>query len=170
MPNHNGKKNKSYRHGMSGTRIYNIWGNMIQRCTNQTHIAYKRYGGKGVMVCKRWRNFVLFYEDMGKLYNKHIKKFGLTDTTLDRIDGNGDYELSNCRWATYKVQSTNHPNFKGWEHKGVLLSLTDWKKATGINPSNIYYFAKRRNKPHTEIIKDYLAGKMGRKYIVPSTP
>lgn len=91
------------KHGHSPWRkkpsiTYNAWANMIQRCSNSNHKNYKHYGGRGIIVCKRWKEFKNFLVDMGK------KPIGLT---LDRIDVNGDYCSKNCRWATWKQQANN---------------------------------------------------------------
>jgi len=71
---------------------------MIARCLNRTHPSYKNYGGRGIKVCERWMNFDNFYFDMG------IKPDGLS---IDRINNNGNYEKSNCRWADRKTQNSN---------------------------------------------------------------
>ena len=73
---------------------------MLDRCTNSNSINYKYYGGRGIKVCDRWLNsFESFLEDMGKKPHSSY--------TLDRIDSNGNYEPSNCRWATPEEQSLN---------------------------------------------------------------
>lgn len=79
-------------------RAYSIWEGMVQRCTNQNAAPWKYYGAKGVQVCERWRTFDNFLADMGE------PPAGLT---LDRINPFGNYEPSNCRWATYKEQANN---------------------------------------------------------------
>lgn len=90
------------QHGLSKTKEYRIWSHMKARCYNPNVPEFKYYGGKGVEVCDRWRySFELFVMDMG---NKPDK------LSLDRIDGNGNYEPSNCRWATIHQQIGNRSN------------------------------------------------------------
>ena len=71
---------------------------MIARCTNQKNLAYHRYGGRGIVVCKRWRIFPNFYADMGDAPQ---------NLTLDRINNDGNYEPSNCRWVSPLEQANN---------------------------------------------------------------
>jgi hypothetical protein len=86
-------------HGKSRTPEHRAWRGMLDRCTLPTHISYPYYGGRGITVCERWRSFANFLADMGpKPTSKH---------TLDRINGNGNYEPSNCRWATWSEQNRN---------------------------------------------------------------
>lgn len=96
IPNHAGQHNGRYRHGMAGTRIYQVWATMIQRCQNPLAASYKNYGGRGIAVCERWRDFINFHTDMGDPPE---------GKTLDRYPNNdGNYELDNCRWATREEQ------------------------------------------------------------------
>ena len=86
-------------HGMSRSREYQTWDRMVQRCYNPKHHAFKNYGGRGISVCKKWKkSFINFFKDMGYRPN------GLT---IDRINNDGNYCKSNCRWATPKTQANN---------------------------------------------------------------
>lgn len=86
-------------HGMSHTREYRSWYQMKSRCYDKNHHAYKDYGGRGISVCDKWfASFVTFYKDMGK------RPEGMT---LDRINNDGDYESSNCKWSTASEQARN---------------------------------------------------------------
>jgi hypothetical protein len=98
------KRNAS--HGKSKTRIYNIWASMKARCFNPKKDKYKYYGGRGVTVCERWRNsFENFLADMGEPPSARH--------SIDRINNDGNYEPSNCRWATPLEQAHNKRNING---------------------------------------------------------
>ena len=80
------------------SRTYTTWDNMTQRCTNPKRQEYKYYGGRGITVCDRWKDFRNFYADMGERPEHR---------SLDRINYDGNYEPSNCRWATVEEQLAN---------------------------------------------------------------
>ena len=90
-------------HGMSYTDTFRIWSGILRRCTNKNVKAYPRYGGRGISVCERWLKFENFYADMGD------RPKGLQ---IDRINNDGNYEPSNCRWATCKENVNNRNNSK----------------------------------------------------------
>lgn len=90
-------------HGMYKSPEYTAWYSLIQRCTNQNNPRYPSYGGRGIEVCERWQNsFIDFYDDMGPRPSKNH--------SIDRINNDGNYEPSNCRWTTRKVQQNNRRN------------------------------------------------------------
>jgi len=93
-------KNTTHNNSITNNRTltYNSWACMIQRCTNPKNHKYEIYGGRGITICDRWKKFENFLEDMGQRP---------TNTTIDRINVNGNYEPSNCRWATPKQQNNN---------------------------------------------------------------
>jgi hypothetical protein len=90
---------------------------MRERCSNPNNPRYSGYGGRGIKVCQRWESFDAFLSDMG------VRP---ADTTLDRIDVDGDYEPSNCRWASRKVQDLNKRNTRLIEVNGETHSLAEW--------------------------------------------
>ena len=86
-------------HGESYSLAYSSWRAMLKRCTDESHISYKDYGGRGITVCDQWRaSFENFFSDMGDRPE---------GTTLDRIDNDGNYQPGNCRWADAKTQRSN---------------------------------------------------------------
>lgn len=120
-------KHKAYniKHGLRNERIYHIWRLMKDRCYNKNSHSYGNYGGRGITVCEEWKNdFKAFYDwAISNGYNKDLKSF---DCTLDRIDVNGNYEPSNCRWITIKEQSVNKSNTIRVSINGISKPLREW--------------------------------------------
>lgn len=91
-------KERLTTHGMAGTKIYQIWSDMIGRCTRPTHKKYADYGARGIRVCERWLSFENFYADMGDRPEGR---------SLDRKNNDAGYSPENCRWATSREQRLN---------------------------------------------------------------
>lgn len=89
---------------MSRTRFYKIWKGMHTRCYNSNYKLFKDYGGRGIKICDRWHKFENFRDDMLVGYNDKL--------SIERIDNNGNYEPSNCKWATKQEQNRNKRMFK----------------------------------------------------------
>ena len=124
-------RNSSHGHtrNYSSSKIYEVWCNMRRRCLDPKNKSYKHYGGRGITVCERWLDFSNFYADMGDPPSpKH---------TLDRIDNNGGYCPSNCRWADTATQIRNRRTAFLITYNGVTQNLCDWAKQTGILPDTI---------------------------------
>lgn len=113
-------------HGMSRSKEWAIWCGMIARCNNTKNISYKNYGGRGIKVCKRWRKFTNFFEDMGRCPPKH---------SIDRIDNNKGYSLKNCRWATQKQQTNNTRRTIFITVEKTRLPFTEWCELLDISYS-----------------------------------
>lgn len=114
-----GLVSRSRSHGKKGTKAYCAWNAMKNRCYNPNVQSYPRYGGRGIKVCGRWKDsFTNFLADMGEPPSpKH---------SLDRINGNGDYEPANCRWATALTQSRNRSISAIYTIGGETKNLSAW--------------------------------------------
>lgn len=121
-------RKKHFIHGFVGTKFYRIWNGIKRRTLDNNSIVYKNYGGRGIKVCDRWLKFKNFRDDMYESYLVHVQKFGEKDTSIDRIDNNGDYCKENCRWATWKEQSINKRNNHLIVYKNKTLTLSQWSK------------------------------------------
>lgn len=119
--------NISKTHGLTNTRLYRIWGAMINRCENPNNNRFYTYGAKGIVVCDTWRrDFKAFYDwAMENGYEENL--------TIDRIDVNGNYEPSNCRWATAKEQANNKKNSRIIDYNGETKNVKEWATHFGFN-------------------------------------
>lgn len=122
-------------HGMSDSREYSTWCSMIARCRNNKLKSYIDYGGRGIKVCDRWINsFENFIEDMGERPS---------NTSLDRINNDGNYEPSNCRWANRTIQNRNSRHALKIDFNGEIVSLSELCEITGIKCSTLSSRLKR---------------------------
>lgn len=135
-----GNANLSHGHCRVKNRSaeYRSWCSALVRCNNKNNRKYNDYGGRGITVCDRWANsFENFLQDMGlKPSNKH---------SLDRIDNDGNYEPSNCRWATPKQQTRNKRNNIWYEYDGIKEVITDWAIILHTNENNLREMIKHHS-------------------------
>lgn len=116
-------------HGECGSKLYRVWSDMIQRCTNQAHKSFPNYGGRGISVCERWFNFVNFKEDMG-----HAPE-GLS---IERIDNALGYSPSNCKWETQTAQARNTRRNHLLMHDGKTMSIAEWAESIGVEYNTLH--------------------------------
>lgn len=118
----------------STSREYSSWKSMKARCDSSKSPEYRNYGGRGIIICERWRHFANFLADMGPRPEA---------TSLDRIDVNGNYEPTNCRWATATEQAQNTRRSHIIEYNGVRQCLTQWALQYHVHPVVLYSRLKR---------------------------
>lgn len=117
-----GDVSKNFRHGLCNSREYESWRKMRRRCTQTNFIDYPKYGGRGITFCERWEKFENFLADMGSRPPGH---------SLDRINTYGNYEPSNCRWATPLEQTRNRRPYSEWETKRRKSSPSATERSDG---------------------------------------
>jgi hypothetical protein len=124
-------KNRSVDFAVSRHPLYSRWQAMIHRCFSIKDSHFYLYGGRGIKVCERWQNPVNFYADMYYPF--------WDGASLDRINNDGDYEPSNCRWVTAKAQGANRRTNRFFEQNdGSLVSAIDVAEQAGISWSKAY--------------------------------
>ena len=115
-------------HGCRNKPIYYVWRSMKRRCLNTNTSSYKNYGGRGIKVCARWMKFENFYADMGE------KPEGMS---LDRIDNDGNYEPSNCKWSTRIEQGNNTRVNRLITYQGTTKTVAEWARSLNINSATL---------------------------------
>ncbi len=119
--------------------VYKVWSSIIQRCTNPRNAKYQDYGGRGITVCERWRDFDHFYKDVGP------KPF--QGAQIDRIDNDKGYLPGNVRWATRQENQRNRRANHTLTCKGVTRCIQEWSEVTGIKPNTILTRIRRGWRP-----------------------
>mgnify|MGYP000935003826 CR=1 FL=1 len=115
------------KHGLSQTKLFNVWHGIKKRCLTKSDKHYKDYGGRGITICDEWKNnFIIFY-------NWSMKNGYKDGLTIDRINNNGNYEPSNCRWTTLRVQANNRRSNVLVTYKGETLTLTQMARKYNIS-------------------------------------
>lgn len=118
------------KHGMHKHPLYTRWRNMLSRCSDSKDSRYAAYGGRGIKVCAEWQDPARFIADMGATFTPGLE--------LDRIDVNGNYEPSNCRWVTHAEQARNKRNLIYIEHQGLRLTAAEWSRKLGLSYGTIW--------------------------------
>ena len=131
------------------TRLYSIWENMKTRCYNKNTPKYQIYGARGIQVCKAWK------ESYNAFYDWAMAHGYQTSLTLDRIDPNGNYEPSNCRWASHTEQACNKRNARQIFYQGKLWNLSELSKKTDIPSSTLYEKSEEEIKDLLEMLDSY---------------
>ena len=120
------RSKRSSTHGLSKSKLYKIWDGIKYRCYGKNCLEYDRYGGRGIGMCDAWKNdFMSFYDwSMNNGFEDGL--------SIDRIDNNGNYEPTNCRWANDYEQGANKRNNIVIEYNGETHILSEWARITGI--------------------------------------
>jgi len=122
------------KHGDAGKRLYGIWKSMIARCEGNLRESKTKtnYKDRGIRVCQEWHDY--------KVFKEWALKNGYQDNlSIDRIDVNGNYEPSNCRWVNIKTQNNNSRQNHNITYCGETLSLAQWSERLGINNSTLSF-------------------------------
>jgi len=123
-------KEVTTKHGLSKHPLYNVWHHMVDRCTKLGDKSYPDYGGRGITVCERWLSVENFVADMQATYSSGLE--------IDRIDNDGNYEPSNCRWVGRSQQADNRRSGRRITFKGQTQSLLQWSKELNINYGTLW--------------------------------
>lgn len=121
----------NFKDGRTKHYLYGTWQRMIDRCENPNTKHYDRYGGRGIKVCDEWHNFWKFVEWSDSVGGRP-KGF-----TIDRIDNDGNYEPSNCRWADWNTQTSNKSSNRFIEFNGKKQTIHQWALELGINEETL---------------------------------
>lgn len=117
-------------HGESNSRLYEVWASMKKRVLNPNSERYVNYGGRGIEICKEWMEYEPFSE--------WAKNNGYADNlSLDRVNVDGNYEPSNCRWVDNITQMNNTTANHYLEFDNKKLTIAEWSRETGINEGTI---------------------------------
>lgn len=131
------RKLNNYIHGESRTRLYKIWVGIKSRCYDKQSRSFHKYGQRGITVCKEWCDYYEVFKEWA------IANGYQDNLTLDRIDNEGNYEPSNCRWATQKEQQNNRRNNHLLTYNDETLTVSQWNEKLGFPRGTI---SQRLNK------------------------
>ena len=139
-------------HGLRYHKRYETWKNMMQRCYNENVPNYPKYGGRGITVCKEWQDTKTFIDWTEKTYIKGM--------TLDRIDNDGNYEPSNCRWVDKTLQSINQrkskKNTSGYVGVSYMKKDTVWRARISFRNKEIHIGSFKTKEEAVKARDDYI--------------
>lgn len=118
---------RSITHGGCGTRLYRIWLAIKKRCYNENSANYNNYGGRGISMCEAWKNSFEPFHDWA------VENGYSDDLSIDRVDVNGNYEPSNCRWATTEEQANNRTDNHRITYNGKTQTISRWAEELGFS-------------------------------------
>lgn len=124
-------RQEHFKHGGTKTKLYYTWYGIISRCYNKNNKEYANYGGRGISMCDEWRYSFSTFRDWA-YKTGYDEKLSKKECSIDRIDPNGNYEPSNCRWVTAKQQNNNRTNNIYITYDGETHTLSEWSEITGI--------------------------------------
>lgn len=122
------------KHGATPKKLFYAYTNMKTRCYNKNYSLYHRYGGRGIQVCEEWRKSFKSFREWA------LKNGWSEELSLDRINNDGNYEPSNCKWSTCVEQSNNRRTSRMITYNGITDTMANWARNTGIP----YYVIQRR--------------------------
>lgn len=156
-------KTASITHGEAKTRLYKIWAGIKTRCYNQNQVyEYSKYGKRGIKMCEEWKNSYECFRDWA--FTNGYKD----NLTIDRIDYTGNYEPSNCRWATMKQQSNNRSSNHRLTFCGITKTVSEWSDITGLPNSTILHRIERGWNVQDTLLTPRQVTKNGKFVYVPS--
>jgi hypothetical protein len=127
-----GYKEVGLKGGLSQSRLYNTWLHMKGRCYRKTDEHFKYYGARGIKMCDQWK------EDFNSFREWSLSNGYKAGLTIDRINNNGDYEPSNCRWVSMKDQCNNRRSNILVTINGVTHNIQEWSEISGVKYHTVY--------------------------------
>ena len=126
-----GTGHHNYKHGQYKSRLYRIWQAIKGRCYCNTSDDWECYGGRGIKMCDEWKDDFSTFQKwaLENGYDETAQKF---ECTIDRIDVDGDYTPTNCKWSNATEQANNRRNNLKIEHNGEIHTLKEWSNILGF--------------------------------------
>lgn len=141
LPDRRGESRLRHGDNRAGRRhpLYRIWAGILRRCDNPNEAGFERYGGRGITMCERWRDYVNFKQDMADGYASGL--------SIERINNAGNYEPGNCRWATASEQARNRRSSFMITYRGETRTVIEWGEVLGIPWARIQQRIKKLGWP-----------------------